>query len=144
MRGTTGITLLMLGVALGFFLGPQRLRAAACTDDESMVADYKKSMADLVATVKKESLTDFERAFHQKSSLTKLTLSLSMLDGLLNCLDKAAQDTTATKDDVEAYKAKRETYGKLREKIQHERTALKATEDPKDAKALIAKFDLGD
>ncbi len=123
-------------------LCPHRLAAQACKDEEAMTDDYKKSMSDLVETVKKESLTDFEKAYHQKSSLTKLSLYSTMVDGLVGCLDKAAQDTTATKEQVDAYKAKREAYGKLKDKIQQDRNALKATEASKEAKALIAKFDL--
>jgi hypothetical protein len=95
-----------------------------------------------VQTVKKESLLDFAKAYHQKSCLTKLTLCGISVERLVSCLEKASQDTTATKEDVEAYKAKRETYAKLRDKVQHDRSALKATEAPKDAKALIEKIDL--
>jgi exonuclease VII large subunit len=126
---------------LGILLWPQLLSAQACKDEESMADYYKKDLAGLVATVKKESLLDFERAYHQKSSLTKLTLYGSTVDGLLRCLDKAAQDPTATKEEADAYKAKREAYAKLKDKIQQDRNALKATEAPKDAKALIEKFD---
>jgi len=107
-----------------------------------MVAYYKKDLAELVETVKKESLPDFLKAYHQKTSLSKLTFYGTNVDGLLSCLDKAAQDTTATKEQVDAYKAERETYAKLKDKIQHDRNALKAAEAPKDAKALIEKFDL--
>jgi uncharacterized protein YjcR len=106
-----------------------------------MVEFYKKDFAGLVATVKKESLLDFEKAYHQKSSLTKLTLYGNTVDGLLGCLDKAAQDPTVTKEQADAFKAKRETYAKLKDKIQQNRNALKTTEAPKDAKALIEKFD---
>jgi len=97
----------------------------------------------MVETVKKESLLAFEKAYHQKSSLSRLALYGTNVDSLLSCLDKAAQDTTATKEQVEAYKAKRESYAKLKGKIQQDRNALKAAEAPKDAKALIEKFDLG-
>jgi hypothetical protein len=140
MRCTAGKTLL-IGLALGILLWPQPLSAQACKDEESMVDFYKKDLAELVGTVRKESLADFEKAYHQRSSLTKLSLYGSTVDSLLNCLDKAGQDPTATKEEVDAYKTKRETYAKLKAKIQQNRDALKATEAPKDAKALIEKFD---
>jgi len=141
MRRTTWV-LFLLGATLGFFHGPRQLFAQACKDEEGMVADRKKAMSDLVVTVQKESLPDFQKAFHQKGTLTKLTLYSTMVDGLLSCLDKAAQDTTALKEQVDAYKAKREAYAKLKDKIQNERNALKSAGAPKDAKALIEKFDL--
>ncbi len=141
MRSTTGLVLL-LGACLGFFLAPQQLAAQACKDEEAMVSDYKKDMADLLGTVRKESLTDFERAYHQKSSAAKLTFYSSIVDSLVECLDKATQDPTTPKEQVDGLKAKHETYAKLKGTIQHDRDALKGTEDPKNAKALIAKFDL--
>lgn len=130
-----------MGIALGIVLRPQPLSAQACKDEESMADYYKKDVAGLVETVKKESLQDFEKAYHQKSSLSKLTLYGSNVDSVLSCLDKAAQDSTATKEQVDAYKAQHETYGKLKERIQQDRNALKSKEAPKDAKALIEKFD---
>jgi len=132
-----------MGVVLGLLLCPRPLSAQACKDEESMVAFYKKDLAEMVETVKKESLPDFEKAYHQKSSLSKLTLYGLNVDTLLSCLDKAAQDTTATKEQVEAYKAKHETNAKLKGKIQQDGNKLKAAEAPKEAKALIEKFDLG-
>jgi len=143
MRRTTGNALL-LGAALGILLWPQLLSPQACKDEESMVAYYKKDLAGIIETVKKESLADFAKAYHQRSTLTKLTLYGSQVGGLLSCLDKAAQDTTATKEQVDAYKAKRETFAKLKDRIQKNRDALKATEASKDAKALIEKIDLAE
>ncbi len=133
---------LLTGGALGCLRSTDPLFAQGCKDDEAVVEDYKKSLNDLAQTVKKESLTDFARAYHQKSCLTKLTLCGISVERLVSCLEKASQDTTAVKEEVEAYKAKRETYSKLKEKIQHERNALKAAEAPKDAKALIEKIAL--
>lgn len=130
-----------MGAVLGILLWPQPLSAQACKDEESMVDFYKKDLAGLVEKIKKESLQDFENAYHQRSSLSKLTLYGNTVDGLLDCLDKAAQDPTATKEQADANKAKRETYAKLKDKIRQNRDALKTTEAPKDAKALIEKFD---
>jgi hypothetical protein len=142
MKHSTG-TILSVGVAVLCLLAPQYARAQACKDEEAMVADYKKAMSDLVATVKKENLQDFQKAFHQKSCLSRLTFYSSVVNGLVSCLDKATQDPNATKEDVDAYKAKREIYTKLKDKIQNDRNALKAAEAPKDAKALIEKLDFG-
>lgn len=133
---------LLVGGPLLCLLVPRGLQAQACKDDETIAEEYKKNTLDLVQTVKKESLEDFQKAYHQKNGLSKLTFCLTGLDGLLRCLDKAAQDTTATKEEVEASKAKRVTYAKLKDKIQHDRDALKAAESAKDAKALIEKIDL--
>lgn len=133
---------LLMGATLGCLLSTDPLYAQACKDDEAVVEDYKKSVNELVQTVKKESLVDFQRAYHQKSCLTKLTLCGISVERLVSCLEKASQDTTVAKEEVEAYKAKREPYAKLKEKVQQERSRLKATEAPKDAKALIEKIEL--
>jgi hypothetical protein len=140
MRSTIWIALLV--GAAGFLLTPQRVSAQACKDEEEMSADYKQAMAGLVATVKKESLPDFEKAFHQKGTVTKLTLYGSMVGGLVTCLEKAAQDSATPKEQADAYKAKRETDVKLKDKIQHDRDTLKVMEASKDAKAFIEKLDL--
>ncbi len=141
MKRMNGLGLLV-GAVLASILGQQPLLAQACKDEEAMVADYQKSITDLVDTVKKERLEDFLKAYHQRSCLTKLTLSLSVVNGLVGCLDKASQDTTATKEESEAYKAKRDRYAKLKDTVEQDRKALKATEAAKEAKALIEKFDL--
>jgi hypothetical protein len=143
MRCMTRVAL-VVGAILVLSFGPQQLRAQACKDEEGMVTEWKKTLGDLVATVKKESLTDFEKAFHQKASLNKLTFYGSSVDGVLACLDKAAQDPATPKEDADGYKAKRATYAKLKEKLQEDRSALKSTGAPKEAKELIAKFDLAE
>ena len=125
-------------------LGQRPLHAQTCKDEEDMAAFYTKEINDLQQTIKKESLQDFEKAFHQKSCLTKLTLFVGALDGVMRCLGKAAQDTTATKAQVDTYKAKRERTAKLRDKIDHYKSALKGAETAKEAKGLIEKFDLVD
>lgn len=140
MKNLLRVGLPIVGVV--FLMGPEPAFAQACKDEEAMVEDYKKSILDLVETVKKETLPEFERAYHQKNCLTKLTLSVSLVDGLVSCLEKAAQDPAALKQDVQTYKTKRETYVKLKEKVQQNRDALKTTATGKDAKALIEKIDL--
>src|SRR5208337_4466273 len=116
--------------------------AQACKDEVWMVAGSEQALVELKETVKKESLPDFVRLNHQKSVVNKLTLHNSMLGGLVSCLERAAQDTTAPKEQVEAAKAQHDAFAKLQEKIQHERGAIKDAEVSKDAKALIEKLDL--
>ncbi len=140
MKRTIQIALL-LGACMGSWLSPRPVFAQACKDDEAMALEDKKSLVEFVDMVKKESQGEFQKAFHQKSGLNKLTFSQSAVNGLLSCLDKAAQDTMATKEEVDAYKAKRETFAKLKAKIDQERKSLKDASDAKEAKALIEKFD---
>ena len=138
---TTISTLFFLG-AVSLCLGSlDRTVAQQCGDQEAMVTDYKKDLGGLVETTRKESLADFEKGFHQKAFLTKLTFSLSMLNELVSCLEKAVADSTATKEQADATKAKLDTYTKLKDKVEGFRKKLKATDDPKEAKALIEKFD---
>jgi hypothetical protein len=131
---------LVLGSASVLALGSPQLSAQVCADEEGMVNYYKKDVADLVATVKKESIQDFERAFHQKVMTTHLTFFGGTVDGLLNCLQKRANDSTTPKEDAEAAKGKIDAYNKLKDKIKADRDALKAAQTGKDAKALIEKF----
>lgn len=132
---------LLPGIFWVCFLSPSMLVAQQCQDEEGMGKDYVKDLNDAVETARKESLGDFEKGYHQKSTLTKLGLSLGMVNEVVDCLDKASQDSTATKEQVDAYKAQHETYAKLAEKIGADQKALKAAEDPKAAKAIIEKFD---
>lgn len=141
MKWTKGIVLLAVAVLAGY-LRPRPVLAQACKDEEGIVADYQKSITELADIVKKESLADFQKAYHQKNFQTKLTLCISMVNGLVTCLDKASQDTTATKEEVDAYKAKRDRFAKLKDTAEQDRKTLKATEAAKEAKALIEKFDL--
>ncbi len=106
-----------------------------------MVVEYKKGLIELTDTTRKESLADFEKAYHQKAGVTKLGLTASMVDGLVECLDKASQDPAAAKDQADALKAKRESYSKLKEKLAADRKSLKAAGDPKAAKAVLEKLE---
>ncbi len=141
MRSTIKL-ILLVGACLGFFVAPPPLAAQACKDEEGMVTDYKKDMATMLTTVRKETLSDFEKAYHQKASATKLTFYGSIVGSLVECLDKAAQDPATPKEQLDGLRAKHDSFAKLKETIQHDRDGLKATQEPKDAKALIAKFDL--
>lgn len=122
-------------------LGPPALLAQQCQDEEGITKDYLKDLNDRVETTRKESLEDFEKGYHQKVSLTKLGITLSMVKELVGCLEKAGQDPAAPKDQAEAYKTKLEAYSKMESKLESDQKALKAAEDPKAAKALIEKFD---
>ena len=97
MRRVWGMTLLV-GAGVGLFLGPQQVLAQACKDEVSMVDGSKQALVELTETVKKESLPDFERLNHQKSAVNKLSIHNSMLGELVSCLEKAAQDTTTSKE----------------------------------------------
>jgi hypothetical protein len=63
-----------------------------------------------------------------------------MVDGLLNCLQKRANDPATLKEDADAAKGKIDVYNKLKDKIKQDRETLKAAQTGKDAKALIEKF----
>ena len=141
MRRDWGATLL-LGAGVGLFLAPHQALAQACKDEVSMVEASKQALLELTETVKKESLQDFERLNHQKSVVNKLSVHDSMLGGLVSCLDNAAKDTTATKEQAEAARTEHDAAAKLQEKIQHARTAIKDAHAPKEAKALTEKLDL--
>jgi len=131
---------LLVGAGVGLFLGPPRVLAQACKDEVWMVAGSEQALVELKETVKKESLPDFVRLNHQKSVVNKLTMHNSMLGGLMSCLEKAAQDTTAPREQVKAAKGQHDASAKLQEKIQQERDAIRDTQVSKDAKALIGKL----
>jgi len=139
MRTITGISLLVSAGLMSTF-PPSPLFAQGCKDEEAEVAEAEKTLTDLVDTVKKESLDDFQNKFHQKTSMSRLRLAVSMVDGLVSCLERASKDATAAKEQLDAYKAKLDTYSKLKEKLTQNQDALKAAEAPKDAKALVEKF----
>jgi len=62
------------------------------------------------------------------------------VNGLVNCLQKAANDPATLKEDADAAKGKIDAYNKLKDKIMQDRDALKAAQSEKEAKALIEKF----
>jgi len=140
-RQVWGITLLV-GTGVGLLLGPQHVFAQACKDETSMVDGSQQALTELMETVKKESLAEFETLNHQKSAVNKLSLHDGMLGELVSCLDKVAQDATASKEDAAAAKAQHDASVKLQEKVKQQQAAIKAAKAPKDAKALIEKLDL--
>jgi hypothetical protein len=141
MKATLGIGFAATAVLVNA-LATKPLFSQACKDEQAMVDEFKQGLLASVDTVKKESLDNFERAFHQKTCLTKLTLSINAMEEALSCLDKASQDASATKEQAAAYKAQKESDAKLKEKLTQYKSQLKAIEAPKDAKTLIEKFDL--
>ncbi|HXH48939.1 MAG TPA: hypothetical protein VNM47_06300 [Terriglobia bacterium] len=118
----------------------QSLHSQTCSDDEGMVKSYVQSIAELVGTVRKESLSEFTKDYHQQSCLTRLTLSLGIIDSLMDCLNKAAKDPAATPDQNAAVKDKLEKYAKLKSALEQDRDTLKAAKDTKTAKSVIEKF----
>lgn len=118
-----------------------RLVAQSCDDDDAMAQGSVATIADLVATVKKETLADFQTKYHQKSAVSKLAFAIAGLDEAIECRSKAGQDSTATPDQAAANRSKQESDTKLRQRFDQYRKELKATDDPKAAKALIESFD---
>lgn len=138
MKSVIGAVLLAGALACA---GQQALFAQACQDDEDMTKTTLKDLTNLVGAVKKESQGDFEKSYHQKTFLSKSGFGLTVVGGLVDCLVKATQDSTASKEQVESYKTKEQSYGKLKGKMEQTRGAVKSA-DQKDAKALIEKLDL--
>jgi hypothetical protein len=137
---TLGSVAVLVAVLL-VFGGQQPAFGQACQDEETMLKTSLKEVSDLVDAVKKESVSDFQTHYHQKSYLSKSGFLLSMVGGLVDCLEKAAQETTASKDQVDGYKAKRDSYSKLKSRVEQNKNAVKSADD-KNAKTLIEKTDL--
>jgi len=131
----------MMGIGFGLMVWPHFAAAQACKDEESMVTESNKALVEVVNTVKGESLADFAKAFHQKSVVNKLSFFGTTVDDLLACEETAEQDSAASKEVVDAIKAKHDTYAKLKEKIHRDHDALKALAAPKAAKGFIEKLD---
>ncbi|MGO8817537.1 MAG: hypothetical protein ACLQVG_23065 [Terriglobia bacterium] len=140
MRTRRRITLLM-GIGIGLMVSSQFAAAQVCKDEESMVDESKKSLAEIITAVKQESVANFEKSYHQKNVVNKLSFLGISLDGLIACDEKTEQDSSATKEAVDAAKAEHETYSKLKEKLQHDHDTLKALAAPKDAKQFVEKLD---
>jgi hypothetical protein len=118
----------------------QSLHGQTCNDDEGMVKSYVQGLTDLVGTVKKESLSEFTKEYHQQSCITRLTLSLGIVNSLIDCLNKAAKDPAATPEQLAAVKSKLESFTKLKSALEQDRDALKAAKDTKTAKSIIEQF----
>ena len=135
-------TLVLVGTLVFIGQRPARAQEAqaapACQDDEEMTKSTLKDLGDLVTEVKKETLGDFEKSYHQKTFVSKSGFGLTVVTGLVSCLEKAAQDS---KDQGAAYKTKSESYTKLKDRIEQARSGVKSA-DQKDAKSQIEKLDI--
>ncbi|HET7214440.1 MAG TPA: hypothetical protein VFL79_12680 [Terriglobia bacterium] len=118
----------------------QSLRAQTCNDDEGMIKSYVQSLSDLVGAVKKESLSDFQRDYHEQSCLTRITLTLGIVNSLIDCLNKSVKDPGTTQEQLAAIKSKLQNYVKLKSLLEQDRDALKASKDTKTSKSIIEKF----
>jgi hypothetical protein len=134
------LTVIFAGLLLFGLPVLKTLHGQTCSDDEGMVKSYVQSLTDLVGTVKKESLSDFEKEYHEQSCLTRLTLSLGIINSLIDCLNKAAKDPAATPPQLAAIKTKLESYTKLKTALEQDQDTLKAAKDTKTAKSIIEKF----
>jgi hypothetical protein len=123
------------------FQGQSPTQVQACKTEEAIVLSIKQDLADTVSMVKKETLDDFQKSFHQQACTSKLSICLQTVQDLLTCLDKAIHDPGSAKADVNTSKAKQATYSKLKAALQEDIAELKATKDPKTAKDDIEKFD---
>jgi hypothetical protein len=132
---------LLAGFGFGLMAWPPFAAAQACKDEQSMWEESKKDLTQLVSTVKQESVPDFEKAYHQKSVVNKLTFLGIAVQEVMTCLEKTQQDPAASKETVEACKAQHETFAKLKEKIQNDINTLKGLTDSKNAKAYAGKLD---
>lgn len=135
-------TMMFLAAVVVAAAGWQNLRAQACNDEDGMFKSSLQTLSDLVGTVKKENVDSFDRAYHQKNFLSKVTFALSVIDVPIDCFNKAAADSTTPKDQAAAYKAKAEAYAKLKTRLEGYKTQVKASTAAKDAKTLIEKADL--
>jgi dsDNA-specific endonuclease/ATPase MutS2 len=134
------LTVILAGPLLFGLPVLQILHGQTCSDDEGMVQSYMQSLTQLVGTVKKESLADFQKEYHEQSCLTRLTLSLGIVNSLIDCLHKADKNSAATPQQLAAIKSKLESYTKLKTALEQDRDSLKAAKDTKTAKSIIEKF----
>src|SRR5258706_15568148 len=91
MKNVT-VMVILLGTISSCFLELPQFLAQGCQDGESLVAGYKKDLTGLVDIARKESQSDFDKAYHQKACLSKLGFCLTMVNELLSCMEKASAD----------------------------------------------------
>jgi len=107
-----------------------------------MVEGSRQDLVAFAGTVKQEKLSVFETSNHQKGALSKLSLHDEMLGELVDCLDKASQDTSLPKEDAAAAKAQHDATVKLQAKIQQQLRAIKGASSSQNAKTLIGNLSL--
>src|SRR5271167_2087744 len=66
MKATLGMGLAAPAVLVSTLATTRPVFAQACKDEQAMVDEFKQGLLANVETVKKESLDNFEKAFHQK------------------------------------------------------------------------------
>ncbi len=137
MKRIAGTVLLALGIVL--VSGQQGIRAQSCGDEEAMLKSSLQSVTDLVVTIKKESIDDFGRTFHQKVFLSKVASALSVIDIPIDCLNKAAADSATPKDEAAADKTKADADIKLKGRLEDYKARVKAAAEAKAAKGIIEK-----
>ena len=134
------LTVILAGPLLFGLPVLQILHGQTCSADEGMVKSYVQSLTDLVGTVKKESLSDFQKDYHEQSCLTRLNLSLGIVSSLIDCLNKAEKDPAATPAQLTAIKNQLAHYTGLKTVLEQDQNSLKAAKDTKTAKSVIEKF----
>ncbi|HEX5482683.1 MAG TPA: hypothetical protein VFZ08_08670 [Terriglobia bacterium] len=113
----------------------------SCKDPEAVVTAVQQDLAATVSAVKKESLDDFEREFHQQASMSKLSIYLRTVSDVLSCFEKASQDPQVSQSQRAEIQRKQSTYKKLQTTAQADLQELKTAKEPKVAKADVEKFD---
>lgn len=131
-------------VVAGACLAATFLPAQACKNPETVVTNVEQDLTGTVNTVRKETLQDFDRQFHQQATESKLSICLDTVTDVLTCLDKASHDATATPAQQSAVKAEEAKYTKLKDSLQQDSASLKSAKDDKSAKAEIEKFNFSD
>lgn len=139
--GAIAVVILISALLLAHPREEKKAPVELCVDEAAMVAEYQTRLAELTLQVRQESQEDFQKAYHQKSCLTLLTLYVVTLDGALACLDAAAKDESAPKRQRESYKAKLDSHTALKTTLTQFRDDLKAAKNPAAAKAVIEKFE---
>ena len=71
MKAMLGIGLAATAVLVNTLATTRPVFAQACKDEQAMVDEFKQGLLANVDTVKKESLDNFEKAFHQKTCITE-------------------------------------------------------------------------
>jgi hypothetical protein len=134
------LTVILAGPLLFGLPVLQILQGQTCSADEGMVQSYMQSLTQLVGTVKNESLADFQKDYHEQSCLTRLNLSLGIVNSLIDCLNKAEKDPATTPAQLTAIKNQLAHYTGLKTVLEQDQNSLKAAKDPKTAKSIIEKF----
>lgn len=132
---------LLAAIPLAAFQSAAPATPESCKDPEAVVTAVQQDLAATVNTVKKESLDDFEREFHQQASMSKLSIYLQTVGDVLSCFEKASQDPQVSQSQRDEIQRKQSAYKKLQTTAQADLQDLKTAKEPKAAKADVEKFD---